>query len=570
MKLHSPQFEKAVQRAIKDAIQSSPELQREARAAAKFRKKSKTSPLIRVVFSTLFGLVVWALADYTKHPVTGVAVVNLWAFITISYQAQQLLAFLCPTPDLAVLSWLPTPKTTIFRWELQKFYRGALMSLFDLLAGFGAVAISVHSTAAVAAVIPAAVLTWFTMLACSMLCAGRFPRFPYPLISAAFFALIVILYFCRNLFGLTALALLDHYAPTLNVLMPTGWAASVFLFLTGHYDWTAALLLVPIGALLSTTPGSLARLRNGYKFTEAIHPEASDLLPHETDDELSDHILDYADGKPLRVDPASMEETIQKRLFSLTPVWHDRGWFENLLWRWLKRREKVLSEFAFPNGVSIWPAWKKIFRNLAITVALTLAAGYAGSTSQLWLLAIGMFITVSRAIAQLHSTGAAFRPIRGGAMNTPLYAGFAIGFRELSGLLLKYSAVQVPLLILLTLSSSAFIAYVLKYPVLAGLIIGFKTAGLIIALRFIFLALAFNSGTHDCLGFNLRTLAILTLFLGCASSFLTLAAMGFLVAESPIAWAVWALALIDACAFWFLYGCFYSRARFDLMTIPRR
>jgi len=185
VKLHSPQFEKVVRRAVKDAIRRSPELKKEARKANKFRKHYKSSWIVRIFIMAMFGFAIGGLADVTKHPVTALAGINLWTFAWIFFRTQQLMLGLYRADDLAALSLLPAPKNLIFRWQLQKFYRASLMSLLDLLAGFGAVAWVADSGTAIIAVAPAAILAWLTLVAAVMLCASRFSRLPYPPWSVA-------------------------------------------------------------------------------------------------------------------------------------------------------------------------------------------------------------------------------------------------------------------------------------------------------------------------------------------------------------------------------------------------
>jgi hypothetical protein len=569
VKLHSAKFEKALKRGVKQAIRRSPELRREARRAnPSFRKHYKITIFVRTAFAAALGGAVYGLADSTGHPVTALAVVNLWTFTWIFFRAQLLLMSLFQATDLPVLSLLPTPKTTIFRWELQKFYRAAVMSLLDLIAGFGAVALFVNSTTAPALVLPAAVLGWFVMLALAMLCASRLPRLPYVRISLAFLTLGFVLLVGHSLIGAFAISALERLAPALNVLLPTGWTASLFLLFSGTHEWTLALLLVPIGAVLSTMPGSLARLRAHYQFTEVIHREAPDILPNETD-KISVAINDPRE-KPLRVASESIEEMVRTRLFAVAPEWHERGWIEKTLWRWLSPRERILAEFVFPYGISILPEWKKIFRNVGITFLVALAAGLSRPEWELWILIVGLIITASQVAGNLFAGGAAFRPISSSGVNLPFYAGYGLGFSELSRLLLKHSAVQLPFLIPFSLLCGGFAAYIFKSPVSIGLMLGFKAAGLMLALRFIFLTFAFSSGTNDSTRLRLRTIVLLISILTCGGLFLAFGISAMLVEDAALAWVLWALALVDAYAFWALYGWFYNGKWFDLLSLPKR
>jgi hypothetical protein len=266
----------------------------------------------------------------------------------------------------------------------------------------------------------------------------------------------------------------------------------------------------------------------------------------------------------------SVEEIVRTRLFSLAEEWHERGWPEKILWRWLNPRERILAEFVFPAGISILPAWQKIFRNIGITLLVALAAGLSLPEWEVWILIIGLFITFLQVGGSLFAGGAAFRPIGSSGVNLPFYAGYGLGFGELSRLLLKYSAVQLPFLIPFSLLCGGFSAYIFKSPLSLGFMLGFKAAGLMLALRFIFLTFAFSSGTNDSTRLRFRTIVLLISVLTCGGLFLTFGISAVTVQDAAPAWVLWALALVDAYAFWAIYGWFYNGKWFDLLSLPRR
>src|SRR5262249_34343253 len=147
------------------------------------------------------------------------------------------------------------------------------------------------------------------------------------------------------------------------------------------------------------------------------------------------------------VGETAIEEIVLARQFLVAPQWQQRGWCEETLWRWLTAREKQLADFAFPNGCLLSAPWKKIFRNLSIVVLAALLIGLGSPALKVWILGLGLFVTISQAIAQMLLTGRAFQPMHFSGVNIPLYTGYGVGFRELANLLFKCSIVQIPLLI---------------------------------------------------------------------------------------------------------------------------
>jgi hypothetical protein len=155
-------------------------------------------------------------------------------------------------------------------------------------------------------------------------------------------------------------------------------------------------------------------------------------------------------------------------------------------------------------------------------------------------------------------------------VNIPLYAGFPVGFRELSRVLFKCSFIQIPLLIPLTTLSGGLIAHLAGVGLSFGILPGLKAAFLISACRPMLVALAFSSGTNDTAGFHVRTLSLVVVIIGSGLCFLILGAGGLFLPNPWIAWVLWVLALLDAYIFFRVYGWFYHAYRFDLMKIQVR
>jgi hypothetical protein len=568
VKLHSPRFERALRRRVKKAVRESRELKREARAQ-RFTKHYNLVLLMRPALAIGFGIVIAGIVSRTGHPVTGLAVISLWAFAWMFIRANNILSQLYGASDLTALSLLPVGIDVVFRWQLSKCLRSSIMSLADLLAAFWALVIVMEQPAVnFLAVIPIAIVVWITVVAGSVILPARFPRIPYALISPALFMFAIALFLGRAVVGATLLAFVDRYASTLNLVLPTGWAASLFLLLIENNRWVTLGLLVPIGTLLWLVPGSLTQLRAGYQFAEVTHHEAPDLLPESYD--VPGPVEPLDPQMPRRVGQSEIDEIIRSRQFFASSWRGQQGWFEKKLWQWLAPREKVLAEFVFPNGFPVSRPWRNIFRSLVIGAFAAMLMGLLGSTFQLWIIVASLFVIFCQLIAQLCFTGAAFRPIFCSGVNIPVYAAYGIGFRELSRMFFKCSFVQLPLIIACGMCCSLFIVLLAKLPIAAAIVMGFKAAGLLAASRFIFLTFSFSSGTNDTVGISLRSIALIGSIIGCGGLFLVLGGAGLFVPDAFVAWGLWVAALLDAYAFFRIYGWFYHRTRFDLMNLPRR
>ena len=107
-------------------------------------------------------------------------------------------------------------------------------------------------------------------------------------------------------------------------------------------------------------------------------------------------------------------------------------------------------------------------------------AGFISPTGKYWVLGVGLFVTVCQALAQLLATGRAFHLVKCSGVNIPLYAGYAIGFRELARLLFKCSLVQLPLLIPFAVVSSILVFFLAGSSITAGALFGLKAGGLLL------------------------------------------------------------------------------------------
>ncbi len=570
MKLHSPTFEKALRRRVKETVASSPALQREARTVRRWRKEYSVGLIVRVGISVGVGALAWFVGSKTQHPATALAVVTLWMFYLLFTHAERLLETLYSEDDLSALSLLPATNATIFRWQFQKFVRKSGMSLLDLLCGLTAVAwwLEVPPLRWLA-VLPIAALAWLTLLALAMLLAIYFPSFPYAIVTAVVPIIGFALFFARVYVGPPLLAMLDRAAPHLNVVLPVGWPISLFQLLLPETSWLIATLLLPTAAIIWTMRYSMSRLQGTYEFHEIVVGEAPDLIPEEAAAEAAISEASSTDQR-FRIGVTAIEDIIRARHFMAAPPWGERGRFEGLLWRWLTAREKALAEFVFPDGFIITSAWKRIAKTFVITMLLAVVSAYVFPTARNWMLGIGLFITGFQALGRVLDAGRAFQAIRCSGVNIPMYAVYPIGYRELGTLLMKYATVQAPALLAFTVFASVLTMAVIQQPIAMGAIIGCKLAILVVGARAFALALSFSSNTNDTSGFGLHVVALIASIVFGGILFLLLAGASLVWPTQWLGWIFCLCAVAESYAFFRVYGWFYNRTRFDLMAFPRQ
>jgi hypothetical protein len=565
MKLHSPQFLKQLRRGVKKTVRSSRELKREFRRVNKIHRRYSSALFTRIAVSIGFALGVWFIANATRHPATALAFINLWILAWAFIHAQNLLTCIFKATDLPALALLPVSNSTIFRWELQRFFWKAIISLLDLIAGFVALGLFLQLSAIQwLGLLPIIILSWATLIALAGLGAARLPRLPYPIIVSILIFFPVVLLFTRKLIGPSLLQLLDHCAPELNFLLPTGWPVSLFPLLLPNGNWLTLGFLTPVCILVWTIKSSFDRLQSKFHFAEYISPEPSDLIPNE------ERTVKLPQETPQHLGITAITEIIESRQFFAAPSSLTSGWFEKRLWGWLNQREKALFEFAFPNGVFISIPWKKIFRNFSLVIAATFAVGFISPPFKLWTLAPGLFIVICQVLVQILATGKTFRLMWCSGAIIPIYANFGIGFQETARLLFKCSLVQLPLLLALMFSGGVLVAYLCHLPVGGGGIFGLKAGCLLLAGRFIAIVLSFSSGTNDTARFRMSAIVLFFTVILFGLFFLLLGGASLFVPDPVISWILLMAAFVDAYGFFWIYGFFYHRSQFDLIKDPRK
>jgi hypothetical protein len=569
VKLHSPTFEKGLRRKVRRTLKSSSELWREFRAARKFRKQYHLMILVRPLISLGLGGVAWQMWAETDHISSGLAVISLWGLAFVFMHAQRLMASLYASSDLRSFAVLPVPESTVFRWELQKFFFGALWSLVDMFLAFAALALRADfSIIKWCAVFPLSVVTWVEVVALAALCVTYFPRMPYQLASSILMLTIFVLVMARDSVGSAVMTLVDSCAPSLNLILPTGWPVSLFKALLSGDAWRGVGFLVLTAIIVSSLRSSLLRLGGNYQFVEQVVPEPPDLVPGGREGNSAAEAASC--DKPTRLGPTAIEEIIQTRKFLAEPDWCQLGLLERILWRWCSSREKALAEFVFPNGLAFSKPWRNIFRNLAVACLAALGVGLLNHTAENWLFGAGLFITVCQALGRLLTNGTAFQLAHCGGVNIPIYANYPIGFLELGAFLFKYSLTQLPFVLLFSMASGVLMFHLCGWPLTLGAWSGLKAAGLLLASRFILLTFSFSSGTNDTSRIRVWSILLVLFAAFFCLGFAGLGAASLLLPDPVAAWLCWATAALEAYAFFRIYGWFYHRNQFDLMSLPRQ
>ena len=219
----------------------------------------------------------------------------------------------------------------------------ALLCVFDQVAGFGALAINLHfSFVQWGLAMILAILSWALLLAMTLLCAARLPNLKYQIITSSVFLFGFAFFLAFKAIGPAVLHFIDSVAPTLNMILPTGWAPSLFQLFLPDGAWMVVGLMIPIVLVIWTIKNSLGLLRSRLRFKEHLAPEVSDQIPGGNRGSV-----EPKDGtaQPSRIGITAIEEIVQSRQFLLQEL--SQGWLEKRLSEWLNPREKSWQNLLF-------------------------------------------------------------------------------------------------------------------------------------------------------------------------------------------------------------------------------
>jgi hypothetical protein len=571
VKLHSPEFERRLRRAVKRAVRGSPALRRDAKRGRRPRHYSAL-PLLRLFMSSVPALLVWNAYGATHHLAPCLVVLNGWLILMALFRASHLFQCLFQAPDRFALLHLPISDDDVFRWERQKFILASIFTAVDILVVYVLLAALVGmGWVAWLAVGPLALVTALAHAGLAALLAAHLAHWVlFGRLLAVLFSFVLVVATRLVRYWDAALGMawvwLDGHATWFNTLLPTGWAVSVFGVLDPATGWRALPALLLIAVLIGSLGPSFRRLRAGFAYREIAAPEAPDLLPEE---EAAEWRATHTPDALPRVGVTAIAELVEERRLFAPPAWPERGWLERGLWKWLTERERALADFAFVHGLALTQGWRKVFRNLLIGLALGFAASLRSPAPALWLLGLTLVVAGIQVLALVYASGSAFGKIASSGVFIPYCAVYPVGFRELSRLLVKYTLVQFPLLAAFSLTASLGIHRLVAgagFVVLPAAVMGLKAAGLLAAARFPLVALGLSACTNDSARIRLRSLLIIFGFILFGLPFLGLGAASLFVPHAGWAALSYALAIASAYALLRMYGWFYHTNRIDLMS----
>jgi len=563
VKLYSSEFEKALKQGVRRAIRGDARLQKEYRRTKGRRRSTWIIWVARLPFSCMLGASVATVLNLTNHTETALAVVVLWTLAAAAFLSALLAPSRLHGPDVRALQLLPVSDFTIYTFRRDKILGFHSMVLVDLLAGLGTLAFLLALPWPSWLGLPVvAALAWAFNVALAMFVGAKFPRFRTGWLGFGLTLLFVAWLIGNKYDGPQMIAALDFAAPAMNLVLPVGWPLEFFHWLAGGAWWTPLVGLVPIAYVIWSYRKCERLVGGRFTYQEPhVAAESSEQVPEGLAQAGAQA------GRPIGV-TAIMEGILSRDCFAL-PRW-DEDWAQRILWRWLTPREQVLANFVFPKPLTMVRPWGRIIRHLLVAVAVWQVMRILIPSTEKLVLIFAMIVPLFEVLAQSWPAGVAFRTIRTFGIRISLFAPYPISFRELSNLLLKCTAIQLPMVVAIATFLSLAYAATHGLPSLQGLLMGMRITLVLAALRLALLVLNFASMSNDTSRSWRRILVALFVCVIEICLFVGLAAWTLFAPPEPLAWLSGVSLVGTQYGFLRYYGWLWNRGSIDLMSMDAR
>jgi hypothetical protein len=563
VKLYSPAFEKRLKQDVRRAVRSDSKLWKEYRRAKGRRRSLLIFWILRLVFSFLLAASVSTVLHLTSHPETALAVVTLWTLAAAAFLSALLAPLRLQGPDVRALQSIPVSDFTIYAFQRDKILKFHFMMLFDLLAGLGTlVYLLALPWPAWLGLLAISGLGWVFSVALAMFVGARFPQFRAGWIGLGVMLLFLAWLLGNKFDGPQMIAALDFAAPTMNLVLPTGWPLQFLHWVAGGSWWSPLVALVPVVYIIwdYRTCERLVRERFPYQEPDVV-PDSQEQIPE------AFVSAGTQTGRPLGL--TAITEGILSRDCFAVPRW-DQDWAQRTLWQWLSPREQILADIIFPKPLAIVRPWGRILRHFLIAGAVWQLARLLIPSAERPVLLVAMMIPFFETLGQAWPSGAAFRTIRTFGVRIPLLAPYPIAFREISNLVLKCAFIQLPMVTAIAICFAIIYSVSHGMPWLNGLSMGLRGMLVLVALRLALLVLNFASMSNDTSRSWQRTLVALAICVLEICLFVGLAMATFSMRLELLAWLSGMTLVGTQYGFLRFYGWMWNRGSMDLMSLDNR
>jgi hypothetical protein len=557
VRLGAPELERTIRTRVRQELRSSDVLWKEYR---RMRKAGRDTRALRILFqppSPFFFLpFVWFL---WVAPLSGfgaerlLLVLSLFNTAIVFQECLVLLRGLCGSPELATFLHLPIGDEEIFRFEWQRCFVRSIWVFYASLVAYGYAAIvRTHSWRLVGLVVLASALQWLTAVALTTLLAKYRPRRSLlAQVDLVLFGMFIVSFFlpldsirdCRE-------ALL---------LLPGSWITGGFERGFRNHTEALELLLIAVALVAAFMALMVVRVRKLYSTRNLTISTGSavtlgDLLEIWVPTAVieDDLLLGERPSNP-GWDAIQASASIDTGQFMAASNWADKGWVERLTAQLLRPADKAVVEFMLGDRLGVWTRrWR---------TAAMVSAGGIMATVLLPKLPGDLLPFVPMIIAAVIAAPVLGGPWPGFGVRfcagqwVPIHSVVPVSYWGISRVVFKVNGVRLTTWLPLLFGYALALGWRLIGQPLAGVALGAKAFGLIVALQPAILLAHFFKGTRACSSWLVAIcIALCQLIL--------IAAVVWHFIPDPLTTAVVA---VTSAVCWALYGILYTRGHADLV-----
>ncbi len=522
----------------------------EALAEYKRRRRTRASALARASRHLLMPLF-WACVFYgmvqRQEDVRWAAgIVSLWAAGTALKWGHQWFQQFYASENLVVLNLLPLNDRQIFQFQLRRYFNAAGWIAWELLLGYLVLVLlrTGDSPPAYGFLIAAAAQTALVM-ALALHAASYLHMVPLAAVSGLFRMTAVVLL----ILGVQGLEVSRTLVAATEFFLPTGWTN--YMLLQGARDPMIFALILPIAAIIYLARYSFDRLRSYYSL------EGFEILPGPSHAGAEEEELTGASFH--RAGPTEIEDRIRARYFLSGVDWNLTGPLEKFVARFLRPRERVVTEFLVAHDPGWTRSLKWSFWIWLIACVVVLGFGQFGGT-------IVFFAAYVLGAASLPVFGGEWKAMRQaptGGVFVPGYALYPVAFNEIARIFLKVNLVRICAAAPFIISFAALAAFKLDHSPAVGAAIGAKLMLVLLSVQPLFVLFPISSTTND----TSRMTAIWFLVFAPVLLLMVAAAVAVFMMDTLLGvFCACAVLLSLAVLLFATYRAAYRKGRFDLLS----
>lgn len=551
MSLRARGLERRLRRGVKRAVRASGTLWGEFHQARKRRRQNLRLPgwAGRMFFLGWTGF----MFGMQRRPMEVLAAaILLWAIGTTLLRAVQLRTALYLSPALGVYKYLPISDGDVFRLQWRTFLQLAVFSAMDFSVAYCLLGSQlVHASNYILTGVLLGVLQ-SVLITAGAVCLYAFVRPMFFRVAPVFLVAAIGLV----VFGTSQVNLARTVVYFAYWVPPVGWIFYLLGLVSAPTSFFEMLPAVLAASLLALFPIAWKRSRDFYVPTEelfAVAERAVSSNPAPSLQGLAEHI---------KKDPAEVQKAIEDRSF-LKPVdWNHLGLMERWIGRLLTPRQRLIAEFMLARN----PQWTGGLRAFVIFLGLTLVVLFLIgrlNTFGPWVVCVSFLLRALNMVSAWRGFGLP----RGSGPQSPYYALYPLGFRELMTTVMKINLARFAVMLPFLAICGLIFIRVLEFRFAPALLAGAKLIWIGIVLQPIAALLMISSQSSDSQRGTFVLGALVFIFAG-----LTCGVLLFLAGNALFeTGAGLGLGVLSGGAF-LLYQRAFDRVRFDLVplrTTPR-